>query len=756
MSSSRANHALEKTNKTMSATGRKLMIVAVILLTLVIIVLIAGVVLIHKKIASLKDGEAKRHHVDSTTSNLAKRGIHIQRQIKGKQKPIAQEAKCQAISIPLCQNMSYIMGQFPNHLKQTQEEAKAWIDANEVTKLIHSGCSPDIGQLLCSILSPPCNAPGTLLHPCKEFCRRATKACKDEIKRYKLKSHPLMRCRLLQKEETQKCFDGSWQRNTAGCQQMPLKQCSKYITRTPSWRAQFPNYFGHMKEEAVSKLNQFDPIWQLAEDHLECASTLAHFLCNMYAPKCTSSETHVPPCKELCLNARSKCKAFFRRMRKENGFTWPKEVECKNFPRKGTAPCYMEPKPTPSPTTEIAFTYAPPPEKCEEITIPICKGLPYKMTRFPNHLNHTLQEEAALEVHQFWPLVEINCADDLKLFLCSLYAPPCVHANDSLPPCRSLCRNSKRGCEPLMNQYGFEWPKRMACEQFPELEKGGASCLSRPKETVQPSLPSTIRKGKCERMTVKLCRDLPYNMTMFPNYFNHTLQEEAALEVHQFWPLVEINCADDLKLFLCSLYAPPCVNTNDLLPPCRSLCSRVRSGCEPLMNQYGFEWPKNLVCEKFPEANGGKICLSRPNKTVQPSPTTTTRKGKCEDLNISLCQGLHYKKTQFPNDLNHVTQDEARLQVNQFFPLVAVNCSAELALFLCSLYAPRCNGPPLPCQELCNRVQNGCIDVIKQFGFAWPNQMTCNRFPLSGNGTDCVDASAIVESTTAVPSTTDG
>ena len=125
-------------------------------------------------------------------------------------------AKCQAISIPLCQNLSYTMGQFPNNLKQTQEEAKAWIDANEVTKLIHSGCSPDIGQLLCSILSPPCNAPGTLLPPCKEFCRRATKACKDEIKRYKLKSHPLMRCRRLPKEKTEKCFDGSWQRNTAG------------------------------------------------------------------------------------------------------------------------------------------------------------------------------------------------------------------------------------------------------------------------------------------------------------------------------------------------------------------------------------------------------------------------------------------------------------------------------------------------------------------------------------------------------------
>ena len=29
-------------------------------------------------------------------------------------------------------------------------------------------------------------------------------------------------------------------------------------------------------------------------------------------------------------------------------------------------------------------------------------------------LNHDTQEEAALEVAQFWPLLEVNCSTDLK------------------------------------------------------------------------------------------------------------------------------------------------------------------------------------------------------------------------------------------------------------------------------------------------------------------------------------------------------
>lgn len=106
--------------------------------------------------------------------------------------------------------------------------------------------------------------------------------------------------------------------------------------------------------------------------------------------------------------------------------------------------------------------------RCEEITIPMCSGIGYNFTRMPNELNHDNQEEAGLEVHQFWPLVEIKCSPDLRFFLCSMYVPICLKDYmKPLPPCRDLCRRAREGCEPIMQQYGFKWPDRMECDQFP-------------------------------------------------------------------------------------------------------------------------------------------------------------------------------------------------------------------------------------------------------------------------------------------------
>lgn len=66
-------------------------------------------------------------------------------------------------------------------------------------------------------------------------------------------------------------------------------------------------------------------------------------------------------------------------------------------------------------------------------------------------------------------------------------------------------------------------------------------------------------KGRCELINVPMCRNLAYNMTSMPNQFEHTTQSEAAAEAHQFWALVEFNCAPELKFFLCSMYTPICI-----------------------------------------------------------------------------------------------------------------------------------------------------------------------------------------------------
>lgn len=112
--------------------------------------------------------------------------------------------------------------------------------------------------------------------------------------------------------------------------------------------------------------------------------------------------------------------------------------------------------------------------------------------------------------------------------------------------------------------------------------------------------------GRCEALVIPLCSDLQQNMTLFPNILNHRTQEEAALEVHQFFPLVKVGCSPYLAQLLCSVYAPPCEEPRQ---PCRELCNQAREGCEALMQRFGFTWPGILACNKFPTRHNGTNCI---------------------------------------------------------------------------------------------------------------------------------------------------
>lgn len=120
-------------------------------------------------------------------------------------------------------------------------------------------------------------------------------------------------------------------------------------------------------------------------------------------------------------------------------------------------------------------------QRCEDIKIPMCRGIGYNLTKFPNSLNIETQDEAGLEVHQFYPLVEINCSEDLKFFLCSMYTPICIEDyHQPLPACRSVCERARKGCEPIMENYGFPWPEKMACENLPVHGDQSNLCMERP------------------------------------------------------------------------------------------------------------------------------------------------------------------------------------------------------------------------------------------------------------------------------------
>uniref|UniRef100_A0A915C606 Frizzled-5 n=1 Tax=Parascaris univalens TaxID=6257 RepID=A0A915C606_PARUN len=134
-------------------------------------------------------------------------------------------------------------------------------------------------------------------------------------------------------------------------------------------------------------------------------------------------------------------------------------------------------------------------QKCEPITIPLCKGIGYNMTRYPNSYGHEKQEEAGLEVHQFYPLVEVGCYNHLKFFLCAMYTPICQENYDKMVmPCMELCLEAKKRCSPLMQQYGFKWPATLSCEQLPrisEQQTTGNICAA-PPDTPDPAIFDTV------------------------------------------------------------------------------------------------------------------------------------------------------------------------------------------------------------------------------------------------------------------------
>ncbi|XP_060947687.1 frizzled-3a isoform X3 [Limanda limanda] len=104
----------------------------------------------------------------------------------------------------------------------------------------------------------------------------------------------------------------------------------------------------------------------------------------------------------------------------------------------------------------------------------------------------------------------------------------------------------------------------------------------------------------------------------------------------------------------------------------------------------------------------------------------------CEPITLRMCQGLSYNSTFMPNVLNHYDQQTAALAMEPFHPMVNLQCSPELRMFLCALYAPVCTEygrKTLPCRRICLQAKSDCYKLMDMFGVSWPEEMDCNRFP---------------------------
>ncbi|GMR54247.1 hypothetical protein PMAYCL1PPCAC_24442 [Pristionchus mayeri] len=114
-------------------------------------------------------------------------------------------------------------------------------------------------------------------------------------------------------------------------------------------------------------------------------------------------------------------------------------------------------------------------------------------------------------------------------------------------------------------------------------------------------------KGRCVPMQQKLCSDIPYNMTYYPNPISATEQSQ----IDHFNPLIKTKCHPHIKFFVCSVFEPMCPEQMpQAVTACRSVCEEVKRECVSIIEEFGLSWPELLECSKFP---------AHPDLCMQPS-----------------------------------------------------------------------------------------------------------------------------------------
>uniref|UniRef100_A0A8C0HAM8 FZ domain-containing protein n=1 Tax=Chelonoidis abingdonii TaxID=106734 RepID=A0A8C0HAM8_CHEAB len=111
-------------------------------------------------------------------------------------------------------------------------------------------------------------------------------------------------------------------------------------------------------------------------------------------------------------------------------------------------------------------------------------------------------------------------------------------------------------------------------------------------------------------MEMGMCNSIGYSEMRLPNLMGHTSMAEVIPKSAEWQHFVETGCHPHARTFLCSLFAPVCLDT--FIHPCRSMCVAVRDSCAPLLLCHGLSWPDSLDCDRFPADED--MCLASLSK----------------------------------------------------------------------------------------------------------------------------------------------
>nr|XP_025040197.1 secreted frizzled-related protein 2-like isoform X2 [Pelodiscus sinensis] len=101
-------------------------------------------------------------------------------------------------------------------------------------------------------------------------------------------------------------------------------------------------------------------------------------------------------------------------------------------------------------------------------------------------------------------------------------------------------------------------------------------------------------------MEMSMCHSIGYSEMRLPNLMGHTNMGDVILKSTKWQHIVQTGCHPHARTFLCSLFAPVCLDT--------SMCVAVRDSCAPVLLCHGQSWPDSLDCDRFSAAED--MCLA--------------------------------------------------------------------------------------------------------------------------------------------------
>ncbi|XP_075045670.1 membrane frizzled-related protein [Mixophyes fleayi] len=103
---------------------------------------------------------------------------------------------------------------------------------------------------------------------------------------------------------------------------------------------------------------------------------------------------------------------------------------------------------------------------CQPLNVPLCHGLSYSLTVFPNLWVPLLEQPAVSELFKGYKILqELPCFPAMRPLLCALLVPSCSSDGGALQPCRSVCLNAMHLCMTQLEQLGLSWP--FNCDWLP-------------------------------------------------------------------------------------------------------------------------------------------------------------------------------------------------------------------------------------------------------------------------------------------------